>query len=594
MDPAADLDRPPGLGVGRRAARRCAAATRLTPTENGRRPPPLSPATAVTARRTTSWPATGSSSPSATRQQGDHLGGEVDASAMPGATVVGDLPPGGGEPLLPLPPLRARTTGVRRRRVDLGGDHDDRAGAGPSRTSSACSATYAASAGPAQQQVAQEVALVLVLDGRDRLLAGDQQRGDRGRPLERVHVVGGDRLVGAQAHQAGQVDAAGGHPQERTSPSPTAVPRVDPLDPEPAGRVDQVVRRRSSARCSSPRRRGPLAAVGRGEQRPRRRAPGLTSAAMPSRLPPSSTIWVSPVCSASTRASAALAQLLAVTAYQHLRSLRRMRWHNLTSPNRNRPRLASVQVIPVSAPAASARPAAVARPTDRCRCVHRGPRRGRTSRSPAAASAWSARRATAVPCALRVATDRPRPRSRSRSAYVATACCTSTTRPLPVGRLVDVRRPRRLRDRPSPDRGPATAASATSAALVGRGDGLTPYGDDVLCGWLAVHRAAGVATPEVDAAVRALPATAPRCSPRRCSTARCTARCSRSSPPGSPRSAPPPSPTAPPPWPRVGHTSGRGLLHGARARPRPPAARRSRRMTTAPTSSCAPARTPTR
>ena len=41
------------------------------------------------------------------------------------------------------------------------------------------------------------------------------------------------------------------------------------------------------------------------------------------------------------------------------------------------------------------------------------------------------------------------------------------------------------------------------AGLVGRGDGLTPYGDDVLCGWLAVHRAAGIATPEVDAEVRA-------------------------------------------------------------------------------------------
>ena len=45
------------------------------------------------------------------------------------------------------------------------------------------------------------------------------------------------------------------------------------------------------------------------------------------------------------------------------------------------------------------------------------------------------------------------------------------------------------------------------AALVGRGDGLTPYGDDVLCGWLATHRAAGLATPEVDAAVRALSST---------------------------------------------------------------------------------------
>jgi hypothetical protein len=40
--------------------------------------------------------------------------------------------------------------------------------------------------------------------------------------------------------------------------------------------------------------------------------------------------------------------------------------------------------------------------------------------------------------------------------------------------------------------------------LVGRGDGLTPLGDDVVCGWLAVHRAARVPTPEVDAVVRHL------------------------------------------------------------------------------------------
>jgi hypothetical protein len=44
--------------------------------------------------------------------------------------------------------------------------------------------------------------------------------------------------------------------------------------------------------------------------------------------------------------------------------------------------------------------------------------------------------------------------------------------------------------------------------LVGRGDGLTPLGDDVLCGWLATCRAAGVDTAEVDDAVRnALPRT---------------------------------------------------------------------------------------
>ena len=44
--------------------------------------------------------------------------------------------------------------------------------------------------------------------------------------------------------------------------------------------------------------------------------------------------------------------------------------------------------------------------------------------------------------------------------------------------------------------------------LVGLGDGLTPLGDDVLCGWLAAHRAAGIPTPDVDDAVRrALPRT---------------------------------------------------------------------------------------
>ncbi len=42
------------------------------------------------------------------------------------------------------------------------------------------------------------------------------------------------------------------------------------------------------------------------------------------------------------------------------------------------------------------------------------------------------------------------------------------------------------------------------AELVGRGDGLTPYGDDVLCGWLAIHRAAGVPSPGLDDEVRRL------------------------------------------------------------------------------------------
>ena len=49
---------------------------------------------------------------------------------------------------------------------------------------------------------------------------------------------------------------------------------------------------------------------------------------------------------------------------------------------------------------------------------------------------------------------------------------------------------------------PVHLTPADVARMVGRGDGLTPLGDDVLCGWLAIHRAAGVATPEIDAAVR--------------------------------------------------------------------------------------------
>lgn len=40
--------------------------------------------------------------------------------------------------------------------------------------------------------------------------------------------------------------------------------------------------------------------------------------------------------------------------------------------------------------------------------------------------------------------------------------------------------------------------AAVADDLLGRGPGLTPLGDDVLAGWLVVHRLVGVATPEVD------------------------------------------------------------------------------------------------
>jgi hypothetical protein len=105
------------------------------------------------------------------------------------------------------------------------------------------------------------------------------------------------------------------------------------------------------------------------------------------------------------------------------------------------------------------------------------------------------RRATAVPCALRAATDAL---PEVRRARLDTGLLHLDDEALPIGRVVEVRVPA-VRTRittPAPPPGDVPA-------MVGRGDGLTPYDDDVLCGWLAVHRATGVATGEVDAAVRA-------------------------------------------------------------------------------------------
>jgi hypothetical protein len=112
------------------------------------------------------------------------------------------------------------------------------------------------------------------------------------------------------------------------------------------------------------------------------------------------------------------------------------------------------------------------------------------------------------------------------TAYVEAGLLHLGGRVLVAGRLVDVRAPRidaarmpktspaAVQGTPrSPGAGlvaslPARIDAAAVDALVGRGDGLTPFGDDVLCGWLAAHRAAGVATPAVDDAVRrALPRT---------------------------------------------------------------------------------------
>ena len=184
--------------------------------------------------------------------------------AIPGATAVG-APAARPPRTAPATAVAARSTPARRLGVDLGGDHDHRPGQVPAEGLGVLGDVRRVD-GAAQQQVAQEVALVLVLDGGDRLLAGDQQRGDRRGPLEGVHVVVADRLVGA-------------HATRRARSTPPAATRdtcadaaVDPLDPHPAGGVDQVLVGEQRPVVVA-ERRGPLPAVGRGEHHARRRAP---------------------------------------------------------------------------------------------------------------------------------------------------------------------------------------------------------------------------------------------------------------------------------------------------------------------------------
>ncbi len=135
--------------------------------------------------------------------------------------------------------------------------------------------------------------------------------------------------------------------------------------------------------------------------------------------------------------------------------------------------------------------------------------------------------AVRVPCALRPAIDSlsgilP---AGSRSAYLEVGTLHLGGRPLSIGRLEATYVPRidtgavfgteaySVTVQATP---PATVAEfvaahlphgrvdpVTAAHLIGRGEGLTPLGDDVLAGWLALHRAAGVPTDDVDGVVRA-------------------------------------------------------------------------------------------
>jgi hypothetical protein len=170
-------------------------------------------------------------------------------------------------------------------------------------------------------------------------------------------------------------------------------------------------------------------------------------------------------------------------------------------------------------------------------------------------------RATAVPCALRTALDRLPDVVR---ASVRGGILHLDEEPLSVGRVVDVRVPglhRKLSSRRTfPD---AVLGREEVADLLGRGDGLTPYGDDVLCGWLAVHRAAGLATPEVDAEVLARAGTTTLLSATLLDCAMhgevIPEFASWLAALGTPGEEPLAARLA-----RVGHTSGRGLLEGAR------------------------------
>ena len=144
----------------------------------------------------------------------------------------------------------------------------------------------------------------------------------------------------------------------------------------------------------------------------------------------------------------------------------------------------------------------------------RPPRRGRTRGQPRGS------RGPGLPLALRsnlaVVSS-----VRAETAYVEGGILHWGGRVLVTGRLVDVRAPRFDAAR-VPKASPAVAMgtprsraaglvafapqvdAASVASLVGRGEGLTPLGDDVICGWLAAHRGAGTPTPEVDDAVRRL------------------------------------------------------------------------------------------
>ena len=171
--------------------------------------------------------------------------------------------------------------------------------------------------------------------------------------------------------------------------------------------------------------------------------------------------------------------------------------------------------IPVSAPP-RVRDLVQSAPDGPVRVVHRGPHAVYVALGGQCVGLLG-RGAVLVPCGLRSRIHNFHSWS-CESAYVAGGALHLDGRALTVGRVVAVRVP--LLDHEAIPRraaSPATPAAFPQAAVVGLvqpvtpasvgrllgdGGGLTPLGDDVLCGWIATHRAAGVPTPGVDDAVR--------------------------------------------------------------------------------------------
>lgn len=161
--------------------------------------------------------------------------------------------------------------------------------------------------------------------------------------------------------------------------------------------------------------------------------------------------------------------------------------------------------------------------------------------------------ATAVPCALRTTLDA----LDATTAHIADGVLHLDGEPLVIGRIVDATVPR-LAPGAAPT-GPAPLPGDVRE-MVGRGDGLTPYDDDVLCGWLAVHRGLGVPTPDADAAIRA-------CFDRTTLLSATLLDCAMHGeviPEFAAWVAAPDDPDRTATLAAVGHTSGRGMLQGAR------------------------------